>query len=574
MKKKIMPAIVVGAIIVLILLIIGISLLTKKYSPSKVKEDLAGYFNISSEDQIALIINREKSESMAKMIGEHMYLDYNFVHDNINPRFYWDANENILLYATDSSLVAAEADSNSYTVTKSSNDWTCPIVKATSDSAYIDIDFVKQYSNFTYEFFEKPNRLIINSTWGEFDTATIKKSTQLRTKGGIKSPILKELAKKDTVFILETDENWTKIMSADGFIGYVKNKTLSDATKLTLENKDFVEEEFTHIIKDQKISLAWHQLTTTAANNDIANVLASTKGVNVISPTWFYLNDNKGNLHDIASTSYVNYCHSQGVEVWALFSNLENKEVDSSYVLTHTSTRQNLVNQIIAAAIQYNLDGINLDFEALPTSVGDAYIQFVRELSIKCANNGIILSVDNYVPTSYTAFYNRAEQANFADYVVIMGYDEHTVGDEAGSVSSINWLSEGVTKTIESVPSEQVILGVPFYTRVWELTPTDTENVEVSDESAYNVSSTAYGMTNAAKVLQNNNATANWSEEAGQNYAEWTNGNSIYKVWLEDSSSLEKKLELVQSNSLAGAAYWKLGFETSDIWDTIIKYVN
>ena len=323
--------------------------------------------------------------------------------------------------------------------------------------------------------------------------------------------------------------------------------------------------------------MAWHQVTNSSANANIASVLSSTKGVNVISPTWFYLNDNNGNLANLASLDYVNYCHSQGVEVWALVSNLENKDADSAEVLTHTSKRQNLVNQIVSMAIQYNLDGINLDFESLNQSkVGDAYIEFVRELSIKCANNGIVLSIDNYVPTSYTAFYNRAEQANFADYIVIMGYDEHYAGGDAGSVSSIGWVKQGVADTLTEVPADQIILGMPFYTRVWQLTPKDTSSKDSSDsnDSSYDVSSKIYGMRAADALLTDNDVTKTWDQESGQNYAEFTSGDSTFKVWLEDANSAEERLKIVKDNKLAGASFWKLGFETSDIWNTIIKYTN
>jgi len=241
-------------------------------------------------------------------------------------------------------------------------------------------------------------------------------------------------------------------MTADGIIGYVKNSTLS-STETKERKSEYTPETFAHITKDFTICMAWHQVTSQSANSTISSVLAGTKGVNVISPTWFYLNDNNGNLANLASMDYVNYCHSQGVEVWALVSNLENADADSTEVLTHTSKRQNLVNQIVSMAIQYNLDGVNLDFEALSReNVGDAYIQFVRELSIKCGNNGIVLSIDNYVPTEYTSFYNREEQANFADYIVIMGYDEHYAGSDAGSVSSLSWVKQGVSDTLKEVP--------------------------------------------------------------------------------------------------------------------------
>lgn len=577
MKKKILPVIAFIAVVVLIIAIIGISSLVKRYTPSKERMELSEYFNISSDDEIAIVLNREKIESKAKIINNETYLDYKFVHDYINPRFYWDENENILLYATSNGLISASADANSYLTNKSTTDYKCPVVKATSDSALIEIDFVLKYSDFTYELFEKPNRLVMNNEWGKIETASVKKDTQLRVKGGIKSDILEDLEKGSSINVIEAGDNWTKVMSPDGVIGYIKSKYVVDNETVKLKNPDYVEDKLPHIEKDFKICMAWHQVTTSSANSNIANVISSTKGVNVISPTWFYLNDNKGNIVDLASSNYVNYCHQQGIEVWALVSNLENPDVDSTYVLTHTSTRQYLVNQIIAAAIKYELDGINLDFEALDgNAVGDAYIQFVRELAIKCSNNGIVLSVDNYVPTSYTAFYNRKEQANFADYVVIMGYDEHYKGSDAGSVSSLKWVDQGVRDTLESVPEKQVILGMPFYTRLWSLVANeaDTESATEEDAITYETTSTVYGMTSAANLLKEKGIQPEWIAEDGQNYATWNEGNVTYKIWLENASSTEERLKLVSQYSLAGASFWKLGFESSDVWDTVIKYIN
>lgn len=576
MKKKALPVLVVCALIVIIVAITGISALIKKYTPSKERQELSEYYNLTSEDQVAIILNNEVIETTAKMIGDHVYIDYQFVHDSLNPRFYWDANENILLYATARDLISAEADSNSYLVTKSSIDYGRPIVKATSDSAYIDLDFVKEYSDFTYEYFSDPNRIIVYNTWGNYEVATVRRNTHIRVKGGIKSPILADVKEKDQLCVLEVGDNWTKVMTNDGVVGYVQGKRLSGTTEDT-RSSDYEPEVFAHITKDFEICMAWHQMTTRAVNSDVASVLASTKGINVISPTWFYLNDNNGGIADLGSTDYVNYCHSQGVEVWALVSNLENSDVDTTYVLTHTSTRQNLVNQIVSVAIQYNLDGINLDFEALNREeVGDAYIQFVRELSIKCENNGIVLSIDNYVPTSYTSFYNRSEQANFADYVVIMGYDEHYAGSDEGSVSSLSWVRQGVIDTLAEVPANQVILGMPFYTRVWALTPDEEagDNDDIDANILYSVSSQVYGMRSANNLLANYGVEKQWLEDSGQNYAEFESEGITYKVWLEDSASAEARLKLMDEYELAGASFWKLGFETSDVWDTIIKYIN
>lgn len=576
MKKKLVPALCAGAILVLIIAIVCISAIIHKYSYSKEHQDLNEFYNISSEDQIAIVLDHELMETHAKFENDSIYLDYQFVHDRINPRFYWDANENILLYATERDLYSVNADKTSYQVNKANSEYGKMIVRPTADSAYIEIDFVNMFSSFTYEYYENPKRLILTSNFGEITVASSKKDTQIRTKGGIKSPILTDVKKGDRLTVLETDDKWTKVADANGFVGYVPSKQLVNITTETLES-DFEEETFSHIEKPGKICMAWHQVTNQIANGEIANVLARTKGINVISPTWFYLNDNSGNIVDLASQNYVSYCHDHNIEVWGLVSNLENKDVDSSYVLTHTSTRHNLVNQIVANAIKYELDGINLDFESLNgKEVGDAYIQFVRELSIKCGNNGLVLSIDNYVPSAYTSFYNRSEQAKFADYVIIMGYDEHYAGSEEGSVSSLGWVKEGVENTLKEVPASQVILGMPFYTRLWELTPPAAEeNAEVTDtEATYDIISTVYGMKNQDTLLKNFEVTPEWLADCGQNYAEWQYEGKIYKIWLEDSSSAEARLKVMKEKNLAGASFWKLGFEKQEIWDTVIKYMN
>jgi spore germination protein YaaH len=259
------------------------------------------------------------------------------------------------------------------------------------------------------------------------------------------------------------------------------------------------------------------------------------------------------------------------VEVWALFSNLENSDTDTAYVLTHSSIRHHLIDEIIEKALYYGLDGINLDFESMnEADVGEAYIQFVRELSLKCKANNLVLSIDNYVPSDYTAFYDRAEQANFADYIVIMGYDEHYYGSDAGSVASLGWVAEGVTNTLLEVPSDQIILGMPFYTRVWSLTPLSDDS---DTEMTYDVKSEAYGMNAVNKLIASNNAEKQWLESSGQYFAEYEKGGILYRIWIEDSASLEKKLQLLDEYDLAGASFWKLGLETSDVWDTIAEYL-
>lgn len=586
MKKKFIPVIAAIILIIVVILFMLLGKLIEKYTPSDERQELSEYYQMSSPDEVALILNNEVLPVQGRMIDGNVYVDFDTVHELINDRFYWDANENKLLYTTATDLISADAESTTYYVTKNAMNSDHIIVKADAATAYIALDFVKQYSDISYTVYESPNRVVLTNAWGDYTVASAKKDTELRYQGGIKSPILADIAKGTALTVLEPDETWTKVASADGIIGYVKSKTLGSTSTETLTS-DYVPETFTHIKKDFRINMGWHQVTNNTANSNVANVISSTKGLNVISPTWFYLKDTNGGIGSLASSDYVNYCHQNGIEVWALVSNfgardqgLENP--DTTEVLTYTSRRENLINNLISAAIQYNLDGINVDFESLDPAVGDSYIQFIRELSLKCANNGIVLSVDNYPPTAYTAFYNRAEQAVFADYVILMGYDEHYVGsEEAGSVASIGFVRQGVADTLQDVPADQLILGMPFYTRVWSETPVSEDGAAISDTENTSDSYTLFeldcysaSMNETQNLISANGAIPVWSDTDGQYYVEYINGGVTYKIWVEDSASLEEKLKVLQENQLAGGAFWKLTLEDPTVWDTIIKYIN
>ena len=575
MKKKIIPFIAAAVLILVIILFMVLGNIIEKYTPSKDQKDAQEYYGITTDTDVAIICNNEVIESKGKLINDVVYLSYETVRSYINSRFYWDSNENILRYATASDLISVNAESSDYSVTKDTQSFGHTIVKADASTAYIAIDFVKQYSDFKYEVYTDPNRVVITNSWGDYQAAPAKKNCEIRYQGGIKSPIITEVTKNTPLTILETGDTWTKVATADGYIGYIKSKNIGSASTQTLSS-DFTPEEFGHISKNFKINLAWHQVTNQTANGNVSSILQKSKGINVLSPTWFYLNDNNGNLANLASSNYVDYCHQNGVEVWALVSNLENPDVDTAAVLSHTSSRDNLTNNLISYAIQYNLDGINVDFEALSVDgVGNSYIQFIRELSLKCANNGIVLSVDNYVPSDYTRFYNRSEQALFADYVIVMAYDEHYSGsEEAGSVASIGYVTQGVEDTLKEVPANQLILGMPFYTRVWSETPASQPTDEADSAAYYDLSSYATSMTEVSKLLKANGVEPVWLEDVGQNYAEYQNNGVTYKIWIEDASSLEKKLTVMDHYGLAGGAFWKLGMEDSSIWDTIIKYIN
>jgi spore germination protein YaaH len=350
-------------------------------------------------------------------------------------------------------------------------------------------------------------------------------------------------------------ENWSKILTPDGYIGYVQNKILTDMGK-----KEYSGDKEQPVYKstrlDEKIVLGWHQVMKQDGNKTLASVVAKTKGLNVISPTWFSITDNEGNYTSLASRDYVDQAHSMGLQVWALVDNFS-KDVQTEVLLASTSTRKKLINNLMNDVEMLGLDGLNLDFEGLKQEAGVHYIQFLRELSIPCREKGIVLSVDNYVPTASTEFYDREEQGVVVDYLIVMGYDEHYNGSEAGSVASYEFVQNGIEGTLEqNVPAEKIINGVPFYTRLWTVTATETK-------------SSAMGIADAKSWVKKNDIELTWLDDLGQFYGEKETKDGIQYLWMEEEDSLKEKMDLIKTHDLAGVACWKLGLEDEAAWDSI-----
>lgn len=567
-KKQVSPVLIILGLIVLVLAFLVGPKLIDRYTPTKERLELTKYYSMTEDSQVAITLNHTVLENYATMIDGNIYVDYKFVHDILNSRFYWDANESILLYTTASDIITIKPEETTYMVGKSSTEYGRPLVYLNAGSAWVDLDFVNSYSDFTYSYFDSPHRIVINNDWTEITVAKSKRDTEVRLKGGIKSPILCDVKNGTELTVLDIDEKWTKVCTEDGITGYIRSNYLSKTTTKTLEST-FVPETFSHIVKNEKISLLWHPVYSSAANANVSTVLSETKGVNVISPTWFRIADNNGNISSMASTDYVNYCHERGIEVWGLVSNLEVQGVDSAHVLTHTSLRQKMVNQLVAYALQYNLDGINVDFEQLSESeVGDGYIQFLRELSVKCENNDIILSTSVYTPAPYNDVYRYGEQSNFVDYIALMAYDQH-YGQSSGegSVASLDWVEEGINNTLdEGVPAEQILLGIPFYSRLWKLTPNEDGSFSISEEE--------YGLSASSVWMSDNVGNPQWLDDCGQWYGEKTTNGITYKMWLENKDSLDLRMQLMENHNLAGAAFWSSALDNAEAWDVIIRYIN
>ncbi|MDE7198788.1 MAG: SH3 domain-containing protein [Lachnospiraceae bacterium] len=566
--KKIIPVIVAVVLIILIAAAgFGVKLL-EKYSYSKERADLTEYFGIQGDNDVPIILQDELVEEHAKIFDNICYFDIATVHKYFNDRFYEDKAAGILVYTTPGSFLTTRighADLSDYGADfeEAGLAWDYVISRYEGDVLYIAADFVQQYSNFSYELFREPNHMQIYTEWGERQTAPITKDTQVRYQGGIKSDILTDIPEGDTVIVLEEMENWTKVKTRDSFIGYVENKRLGEkSTETTEPVTDYVEPVYESNTRDYKINLGWHVIGGVGGNETLESTVARTKGLNVISPTWFTLTGNEGEFSSFASASYVERAHGMGLEVWALVGNVESVDVDMYELLSRTSSRWNLIRNLVAAAQEYNLDGINIDFENIGLDAGEPFIQFIRELSIPCRRYGIVLSVDNYVPMGHTDHYDRAEQGVVADYVIIMGYDEHYNGsDEAGSVASINFVEKGIANTLEEVPAEKVINGVPFYTRIWKSGPEG-------------LSSEAVTMDTAQTFVEDHGIAVRWDETTCQNYGESHEGDTLYQVWLEDADSIRVKLNIMENYDVAGVAAWRLGQESVNVWDVIEEYMS
>lgn len=566
MKKKAAPVL---AIVLLIVIVAGIGFLTrviKKYTPSSEVMSSQEYFGLDHEGEAAIVAGSEILPYKGKILNEVAYVDYQAVKEVLNDYFYWDSENNTMLYTMPTDVVQIPAGSNSYTADGKTQSLNYNIVLIDGTETYIALDFVKQYTDISYETFHDPDRIVINNEWGDMTVASIRKAGKVRNLGGIKSPILREVEKNEVVRILEPMEDWTKILTQDGYIGYIKNDRLvKERTETRIS--DFVAPEYTNIQKDYKINLVWHQTTSMDANYNIIYDIANVKKVNTISPTWFSIASNDGTLDSLALADYVDTAHSNHMEVWPLVDNFS-ENIDFTAVMNSTSARNKIENQLIAAAIEYSFDGINVDFENISEDAADGYIQFMRELSVMCRKNGIVLSVDVPVPMDFTAHYNRKALGEVCDYLMIMGYDEHYDGsEEAGTVASLSFEEEGIQNTLQEVAAEKVVSGIPFYTRLWCTT--------TNEDGTTTVTSEAMGMNQAQQTLENNQVEASWDETTGQNYAQF-NGESgeLYQIWLEDTKSLTRKLELIKNYDLGGVAEWKLGLEDDSVWDLIAKYIS
>lgn len=549
MKKQLIPYLVaIGLIILIVGGALGVRFL-QRYIPTKEQADIGQFLGVEGE-KTAIYMNDELQEKQGITRDGQTYLPIQWVNQQLNEKFYWDDIEKLLVYTLPDTIVYADR--------RTMGSEGKPLLLIEDEGVYLSAGLVSNYTDIRTEVYnsEEYKRIYVNDSGKSWQFGNVDQKTEVRVLGGIKSPVITTLEKGGRFRILEQMTEWSKVRTEDGFIGYIPNKRIKERWT-EKETNLFVEPLYSSISLDKKICLVWHQVISEEANGAIESLLAGTKGINVVAPTWFALTDNDGNYHSFADQAYVDLVHGKGMQVWAALDNFNQGEnVNSEILFARTSVRKKLIAALTEEVKEYGIDGINLDIEGIKPEAGPHYVQFIRELSVSCRNEGIILSVDNYVPTGYTAFYNRAEQGRVADYVIIMAYDEHHAGGEAGSISSLPFVDKGIKDSVREIPKEKLICAVPFYTRIW---------TEEGDETT----SSALGISSAKDWIEENQINLYWQEELGQYYGELETESGLKLIWMEDETSLGLKMGLIRKAGLAGVACWKLGFESENIWDVI-----
>ena len=536
-----------------------ISFAAGRFIPTSSKRDPKEYFGIEGRDEVGVVVNGHVFETPGITLNEEIYLPIDEVSKYLNPGFFYSENENMFIITTPVEKIAVSvadsAEQNLFVSRDGKN--------------YISYNYLYQYTDMDGDVVLGDTDRIVIRTVFDYDMRTVGEKAVVRERPTIRGLVLEKPEAGTQVSILESDGSmdagtWTHVTTPTGYTGYIENKYLEGDMIHVTEDRVRPELIYTHILREDKINMVFHQTDNQASNNMLAQSLEGVSGVNVIAPTWFYLESPEGDMSSVASDTYVATAHSRGLSVWTVandFDGAVNSSKDTFSALSTYAGRSKIIDTIVSETVRVGADGINIDFEKVNADCAPYFQEFIRELSFSCRTQGLVLSIDAYVPT-YTKYLGRAELARTADYIVCMCYDEHTSGSEtAGSVSSLSFVQKGIRDTLKEVPPEQTVIALPFFTRLWKV-----------NENAAPTSS-AMGMGEAAAWLSENAANVVWDEETGQNYAEAKGVDGTSEIWIEDAQSISEKMKEVMAAGCAGVAEWKLGLETQDIWQVISDYL-
>lgn len=408
------------------------------------------------------------------------------------------------------------------------------------------------------EYIQDTNTIIIDSLDRKQEVANTTKETKLKYKPQTLSGTLEKIEANEQVVYIEETNNWAEVRSKDGTIGYIKKEDLGNV-EVAREAKEYIDKV------EGKVNLVWDYYSEYAKAPD--RMGETMDGVNVVSPSFFSLErESNGEIYDNAKddgAEYIEWAHNNNYQVWAMFSNNSLKDT-TSQILNDYEKREAMIENLMDLVEEYNLDGVNVDFENMNESDKNVYSRFLIELAPRLKKIGKTLSVDVTAPygsETWSLCFDRNTIANVADYIVFMAYDQYgTSSNKAGTTAGYNWVEANIKKFLgqEDVDPEKIILGIPLYMRLWEEDDDGTAKPEVVN------------MKDMFDVLPENQV-AKWDEELKQYYVEYEEDGKTYKMWVENEKSVGEKINLANQYNLAGIAFWEKDRETNDEFWTFVK---
>ena len=500
-------------------------------------------------------------KDFAKIDGQY-YLSFDFIKENLDENVSYDANEKTVIFTNDKGTKRIVLGEDEATLNGQKIGLRDPIIEKDGKILIPSEIFIYDYP-VNFRFIEEKNLLLL-----DFSNVNYAKGystgdgLNMREDDSINSPKVTILKDKEEVYVYGEKGDFYRVRQVDGYAGYIKKDKLDVEYPIELKTSNNINKK--EAVKP--LNLTWDYTYGTQSQESI-NAITKIDGINVNSPTWFSIQDKDLNIIDRGKIEYVDKYKAQGIEVWGCFDNSFNGEL-TEYALQTSSRREILIKRILELTKKYNLSGINIDFEHLNTETRDNLTQFVKELSAVAKLDNIKISIDVTPQISRDVTkekYDRKNLAKFCDYVILMAYDQHWASSKtAGSVAEYSWVEGNLNSVLRDVPADKLVLGVPLYSRLWT-----EENGSVKSNSL------SMGQVNA--TLSARGITPKWDDKIKQDYAQYQDGSKTYKIWIEDSRSIEWKTSLVNKYNLAGVASWRKGFESNEIWKTIenvISHIN
>lgn len=529
-----------------------------KTATNYIKDDIVGKTN--------LVINNSNTTKNLKndVIVENgvVYVSTKDIANFFDDHIFYDNKYDQIITTSETKVATLKLNENKAKVNASTVDLVAS-AKKIGEQFYLPFSEISEsVYNVETTYIKDTNTVVLVSLDRELTYANSSKKNSVKSNPTMFSKTVDKIEKGDNVTVIPSkngDENgWTKVTTENGKIGYVKTTTLANTKKIR-DNLEMGKQI------QGNVSLVWEYFSKYAKAPQRTEKI---DGVNVVAPTFFSLADSEkgaivANVGQ-AGQNYINWAHSNGYRVWPWVANEATNKADkdlTSEILNDYKLREKLINSIVSAVEMYNLDGINLDFENMYELDKDAYSRLVIELAPRLKELGKVLSVDVTAPDGspdWSLCFNRNVIGDVADYVIFMAYDQHNQSStEAGTVAGCDWVEANINKFLgqEGVKPEKIILAMPFYTRVWNVTDGG-------------LSSSAVDMKSQSTLIPDD-AKITWDDSLKQNLAEYEKNGRTYKVWMEDAKSLKCKLDLVKKYSLAGGAFWRKDQETSDVWKVI-----